>query len=282
MVEVQAVIRPYFLVRQEMHELYKAVRAENGTQLQLDFLRALPKEPKDVKPAASDLWEAAQWNQREGALRLSKSDPSSIDTQDSKGYTPLLICAEFGSTDVARVLIEAGSKSLDTPMVEGSNTPLLWCSQWGFADIAKLLVDAGAQSVDVPDELGTTPLVWCAQEGFADVAKVLVEGGAKSLDIPGHYGNTPLMWCAQEGFAEMAQVLVDGGALCVDTPDEDGITPLFYCGDRGFLDVALVLVRAGANLDAAMTLASERKLAGHLRFFRQLDEHLKSGKSWLT
>lgn len=282
MVEVQALLRPFYDVRQHMHELYKAYRAANGAQLHADFQRTLPKPPEEEEEEAETLLEAAEWNQAEVAKRLLEKDRSGLDARDSQGYTPLLVAACKGFADVGRVLVQAGTNSIDEPSGDGENTPLLWCAQKGYADVATVLVEAGAQSLDV-DARGTTPLLWCAQEGFPDVAKVLVDGGAKSLDRKGEFGNTPLMWCAQEGFADVAQVLIDGGARSFDEPRADGITPLLLAARGGFQDVVAVLVRAGADVDASIRTTEAKK--GHsaeAALLRTVKARLESSEPWLT
>src|SRR5205823_1867376 len=74
----------------------------------------------------------------------------------------------------ARLIIDRAA-GLDKKILGA--TPLHLAAEYGRTDIAKMLLDKGV-SVDSIDSIGRTPLLWAAENQHVDVARLLLSHGA--------------------------------------------------------------------------------------------------------
>ena len=168
--------------------------------------------------------------------------------------TALHIAAEYGESELANLLVQAGGNvnSLARfyfyirPNGWARNrlhvaTPLWFAAMKGHHEATKYLLDAGAEK-DEADDDGKTPLCIAAAEGHEAVVKCLVDAGADK-DKADNYGRTPLWAAAEMGHEAVFRCLVDAGS---DFPRfDDGDTSLATLArNNGHSRIAQVLERA--------------------------------------
>jgi Ankyrin repeats (3 copies) len=123
---------------------------------------------------------------------LSKHESCAVPTDQ----TPLHLAPYFNIPWLAQIYISENGSSAHatTPM---NDTPLVWASEMGSTESARMLLDAGAD----PNELeanGWSALHWAARNGYLSVARLLMKHGAR-LYHPDSQGYMPLDWAFDRG-----------------------------------------------------------------------------------
>ena len=101
-----------------------------------------------------------------------------VDARD-QGYTPLLAAAEFGHTDVCKLLLEKGKANIRETLPNGITALMLAASE-GHASTVGLLLSKGVR-VDARQN-GFTPLLVAAQQGHAEVCELLLDRGRANIE----------------------------------------------------------------------------------------------------
>jgi ankyrin repeat protein len=141
--------------------------------------------------------------------------------EENGDLTPLHVAAEFGSVEIARMLIDAGAK-LNVQDTWGSKTPLHLAVHQGRAKIAQMLIDAGADK-DVQDKWDHTALQWAVSNGEIEIAQMLIDVGA-NVNMQDEDGWTSLHWAVSNGNIEITKILIDAGAR-KDIKNKEGEIP---------------------------------------------------------
>jgi hypothetical protein len=87
--------------------------------------------------------------------------------------SPLLLAAELGRIEMARVLLDRGAK-VDASNRDG-RTPLMQAAMRGNVALTKLLLERGA-NVTLVDNNGKTAAAYAAEEGYGELAGLLQKG----------------------------------------------------------------------------------------------------------
>ena len=93
----------------------------------------------------------------------------SVDAQDAKGNTLLMLASYHGKTEVVKLLLKSGA-TVDLRNAKGQ-TPLGGVAFKGYVDIATLLLDAGADPV--ADQGGSTPADFATLAGKTEILALL-------------------------------------------------------------------------------------------------------------
>ena len=104
--------------------------------------------------------------------------PLLVFATNKYGFTPLHLATEYGHTEVANALLEAGAE-VNATITDGfgqGSTPLHVAAIKEHIDIAELLLTNGADPT-VTDSNGQTPLDLVAEEGDTEIADLLYEAG---------------------------------------------------------------------------------------------------------
>ena len=134
-----------------------------------------------------------------------------IEAKDTRGRTPLLICAMESHAEVAQVLVQHGAQV--NSKTGGGNTPLTFATSYGHIDMVKLLVQNGAQ-VDIKGQHGNTPLHGIMQsrgigpKRHFEIVKYLIEHGAP-IDTKNNNSETPFNKANRNGHIEIAKYLLE-------------------------------------------------------------------------
>lgn len=161
------------------------------------------------------------------------------NTRDSRGCTPLMLAAEQGYAEVARVLVTAGA-DVSIPDVTGY-TPLHCACMKGHLEIATILLDAGE---DVNNNgHGCTPVYVAADNGHAHLVKELIRRGANPTSQT-EEGTTGILAACFHGYLEVFRELV---RTCKDpsVPNFRGHTPLGAAAQEGHVDLVREFLELG-------------------------------------
>lgn len=134
-------------------------------------------------------------------------------------------------------------------------TPLFMAAQYGRTDIAKLLLKAGANINTVSKE-GKTPL-WIAtyysriesldvDDDHTKIIQLLISAGA-DVNKANRLGDTPLLLAAGIESTDAVQLLIAAGAD-INKANKRGFTPLYIATQAGYTDIVQLLIAAGANV----------------------------------
>jgi len=177
------------------------------------------------------------------AVHLFLQAGMSPNVANAKGKTALMLAAERGKTDVARLLLDSGAIINARDKIFGM-TPLLWGAFNGHADTTKLLLNAGADPKAVNFK-GQTSLYKAVEGGNAAVVGLILDQGANP-NAKSNDGLTPLHAAALTGDTEVAKLLIDKGAD-VNAPGANGVTPLDLASSSGHSEMTGLLIANGAD-----------------------------------
>ena len=173
---------------------------------------------------------------------------ASVASRNCAGYSPLLIAASEGRTELvallARSVVQTDVALLDETV--GGYTPLHWASINGASGAVHVLLTAGA-SCDVlshPD--GQTALIKAAQYNAPECIERLCRHGA-DVDVQDTNGRTALHYAARAGSTRSLEALLAAGAL-VHLTDDRGLTPIRTAAAAKSVRSVHLLALAGATM----------------------------------
>src|SRR4051812_41260445 len=108
----------------------------------------------------SALYNAAHRGNNQEVLSLLASGKD-INGQKT-GWTPLMIAAAEGHTDIVKLLLEKGADA--NARNSYGRTSLMFASSYGFTQIAELLIRAGADVNAIPTDKIRVPALIAAAE----------------------------------------------------------------------------------------------------------------------
>ncbi len=178
---------------------------------------------------------SAEKGDRDAVLLFLRSGVD-IDTQDERGWTPLMISTFNGREEIALLLIENGA-NVNAKDSAGYG-PLHWAAFNGFDSVVELLIDKRA-AVNAVSNHGWSPLLQAATRGHLKIAEQLIEAGA-DVNLASHDGWTPLHKAAANGHAGIVKLLLAHGAL--RHPEyQDGTTPMHLARKNKHADIIALL-----------------------------------------
>ncbi len=202
--------------------------------------------------AGTDLFDAVRNNDLD-ALRAAVVAKADLEPRGSRGATPLMHAAAFGSPQGMEILVEAGA---DVNAKDGFGaTGLIWAA--GDAAKARMLVEHGAD-VNARTTNGRTPLlVAAAHDGNAATVRLLLDKGA-DIHAADEMGATALLLASYADALDSVKLLLARGADANET-DKAGYTPLLYASGHGDAAMMRLLMGKGARVNVANTFGGEVK-----------------------
>lgn len=225
--------------------LVDAVKQQNTK-----VVRALLEQKVEVDVPQADgataLHWAAHWDDLETADLLIRAG-ANLNAANDYGVTPLsLACTNRNAAMVERLL--KGEANPNVALRTGE-TPLMTCAQTGSVDAAKALLDHGAEVNAKESWQEQTALMMAVAGRHREVVRALIERGA-NVQARSKDGFTPLLFAAREGDIEVGRLLLTAGANVNDAA-RDGGTALLVATIRGQLGFATFLLEHGADPNAA-------------------------------
>lgn len=132
-----------------------------------------------------------------------------VNTITTDGNSPLHYAITHGSSEIARMLLQAGADPNLPTANEFQTTPLESAASYGDVEIIRALIAAGADPNFAPNSPGLSPLATAAFTGQTASVAALLELGA---DATGKAGSRALTEAVRHGNREIEQMLIDAGA----------------------------------------------------------------------
>jgi ankyrin repeat protein len=185
-----------------------------------------------------------------------------VDTKDSRGQTPLMLAAAFGSFDATKLLVDSGA---DAKAVSASRLTALHLSAGDLRKV-RLLVDHGAD-VNARSQMGRSPLLVAAYTtGAYDVVQFLLSKGADP-NAADASRITPLIAALSVNDSRSAKLLLDKGSeIDVTANIAQAATPLMAAAHNGNADLTRLLLSKGSSVNVASTAGSATVLNGQVQF----------------
>ena len=164
------------------------------------------------------LFESSFYGDLEG-VGDALAEGGRVEVRNHYGFTPLLLAAGNGFTDICGLLLAHGS-NVNEVMLKTNDTALHYAAAKGHKAVVEALLSWGA-IVDPQDHIGGTPLYVACQEGHLACVLALLKAGA-SVSLPTKYGTLPIHAAATRNRVEIIRTLLDNGCSlnmvsCSDT-----------------------------------------------------------------
>ena len=135
-----------------------------------------------------------------------------VDARE-QGFTPLLVAAQFGHTEVCELLLANGSDLEEREPVT-LQTALHQAAGRGQQSLLELLLSHKAD-VNSRNRIGSTPLHLASQEGHLASVVALLQAGADPL-LPAIDGGLPIHAAASHNHPEVVRILIEQGGCSID------------------------------------------------------------------
>ena len=216
---------------------------------------------------AGPIHDAARKGDLKKVQALIQADPTSVNSKDNMGDTPLHVAALHGELAVAQALVAAGAdvnaKNLAGPFTPGDLGDFL--SSSNHADPVKLLTVHGIIQVDMKN--GYTPLDMAAFSiRYIPMVKFLIDKGA-NVNAQASSGATPLFWAVMREQKDEVIYLLDHGAN-VNLADAYGDTTLDMVLHLQYFTMIQPVLDHGADVNAI-----DQSLHRPLTYALQMDDH---------
>ncbi len=122
----------------------------------------------------TDVFDLARHGDSLAVAHWLAAQPTSLDSTNAAGYTPLMLAAYHGNR---AFVAQAAPRVKDIDAGSAYGTALMAAAVKGEADIVGLLLAAGANP-DLTDAQGATALIYAANFRHPDVVRVLLAAGA--------------------------------------------------------------------------------------------------------
>lgn len=226
--------------------------------------------------ARRDIFSAIALGWTGVAVDLLSQNPALPQLQNAAGQIPLHWAAEFGETNIARLLLQAGSaiestdrqgqRPLDLAAAKSQNNmaellmahgalvnrpvglkaPLHWAAEQGNTPLLDLLLKAGADP-NAEDEHHQTALDWEARGNHVPEVKLLLACHAR-FAAGTNNATTPLHSAVANSNTNLMALLLQHGAD-INARNKQGQTPLLLAHERDDFPVLEFLLAHGANIN---------------------------------
>uniref|UniRef100_A0A3B1K4U8 Regulatory factor X-associated ankyrin-containing protein n=1 Tax=Astyanax mexicanus TaxID=7994 RepID=A0A3B1K4U8_ASTMX len=133
------------------------------------------------------------------------SDMSLLNSQDERGFTPLMWAAAFGEIEMVQFLLEKGADP--RTFARERESALSLASACGFADIVNILLEHKVD-IDSYDWNGGTPLLYAVRGNHMRCVEYLLGHGA-DITFEADSGYSPVALAVALGYKKMQKLLED-------------------------------------------------------------------------
>jgi len=221
----------------QLTPLHRAVEKGNTRAIRLLIAQGADIDAQD-ESGETPLGAAVFRKQKESvALFLSHGAQTNTlyKSNDLKGCTPLHIALRYGASDIAEMLVSAGS-DVNVKGGYGRMAPLHMAL--GNKALFELMLQHGGE-IDNPSGNGMTCLHMAAASGQEDWVRYLIERGAR-VNVQDRNGDTPLHWAAKGAHGKVCRVLLDHKAD-IRIKNNKGLLALQYAQASGLDDIVVDL-----------------------------------------
>lgn len=156
--------------------LERAVLADRPDAAEILRAASRGERPEDVLTELdARLLDACRRAEHAEVAELLSRGASAAARSRGSGWTPLITACACGSTETARVLLDAGADPACA--AADGRTPLHFSAQLGDVELIRMLLSHGADP-ERRDHYGETPLEAAERDGATEAARVLAVGGS--------------------------------------------------------------------------------------------------------
>jgi quinoprotein dehydrogenase-associated probable ABC transporter substrate-binding protein len=148
----------------------------------------------------------AAWDDSPEMVTILVKHAAKLDAVDNNGLTPLAIACQNAKIKAAGALVEAGA-DVNSPVAKGGYTPLMLAALSGSSDLATSLIGHGAK-VNAVNPGGVTALMIAAANDHRNVVAVLLKSGA-DVNARSEDGRTALSIAQANNNEALIQLLKD-------------------------------------------------------------------------
>ena len=131
-----------------------------------------------------------------------------VAMRNHQGFTPLLVAAYYGHTDICGLLLAHGS-NVNEVNPDNKSTALHFAASKGHNASVEALLSWGAE-VNLQNYIGYTPLHLACQHGHLICVLTLLKAGA-SFTLPENWGGLPIHKAASNNRVEVVKTLLEHG-----------------------------------------------------------------------
>ncbi len=155
----------------------------------------------------------AAWNDQPELVKILLAHGAKLDAAEHDGLTALAIAAQNAKPNAAKVLLDAGA-DVNAPVAQGGYTPLMLTAISGSTEIATMLIENGA-NVNAANPGGVTALMIAAAGNRSGMVGFLLKSGA-DVNARSEDGRTALSIAQANDSDAVVKILKD--ALQSGTP----------------------------------------------------------------
>ena len=176
---------------------------------------------------------------------LDQSD-TLVNSQETGGWTPLVIAASKGNLRLVRILLDRGADVNAKTYTD--QTALYVSAHNGFINVVNMLLDHGANAKIRMKKSYESAAFAAITSGHLHILQRLIEYDLELLRLPTVSGATILHAAAQIGHESSVEMLLKKGAQ-VDVKKKDGTTALSCASALGHVHIVKLLLMYGASLE---------------------------------
>ena len=162
---------------------------------------------ENVSTWDAELYNSSSLGVSEGVI-AALSQGGRVTVRSPQGFTPLLIAAQNGHTDICGLLMAHGS-NVNEVLPGSKHTALHLAACKGDNALVEALLSWGVE-VNPQDHGGWTPLHAACQMGHLLCVLTLLKAGA-SITLPNNEGLLPIHAAAQHNRVEVVRTLLERG-----------------------------------------------------------------------
>lgn len=200
---------------------------EHNRKENIEMVKLLIKNKADVNIAydgddeneETPLMYAAMKGYKE-TVKILIENKANINKRNRNNANALIYVYMYGHDDIADILLQNGSDSLDRSLkvcdlnqetLLSYSVPLITAAVYSTNEVfLQKLIDNGA-NVNYKNYDEKTALIEAASYNNINAVKVLIKNNA-DLNVQNKQGKTALMWACHRGNLEMTKMLLDAGA----------------------------------------------------------------------
>ncbi|MFC0459774.1 ankyrin repeat domain-containing protein [Enterococcus villorum] len=161
---------------------------------------------------------------------------------------------------------------------EKGESPLLVAVHHNMIEIAKLLIDHGAD-INLQDEIKDSPYLYAAAQGKTEILDYMLEKSEPDQTIVNRFGGNALIPAAEKGHLANVKLLLADGRVQIDHQNNFGYTALIEAvalrdGSKVYQEIVHELLAYGANKDLrdneGKTAEDYAKELGYSQILKQL------------
>lgn len=189
------------------------------------------------------LIQAVEMNDLLRIQELISTSSASIDEQNAKGETPLLIATHNNYIEAAKLLIDAGADINKQDSIRDS--AYLYAGAQGKTEILAYMLENAEPNQSVVNRYGGNALIPAAEKGHLDNVRLLLKDGRVDIDHQNNFGYTALIEAVAltDGSELYQQIMQELLSYKADQSlrDNSGRTALDYAKERNYKEMIILL-----------------------------------------